>query len=166
MTLRTKAFSNGPRATQSGGATGRQRSEGKADVAIIALEPLAIECAETVHTRKPAIVLAAVFIFVEAILLAETVSVILLKEVDLRNPGAVLIALLLSMALLGNFVCGMVAARAAGFVRQSEHSKHVGAGPISDWFAVVSGSHAAIGCAAGADIAGVDLAAPASASAM
>jgi hypothetical protein len=125
MPLSTTAFSLWTRATQSGGATGRQQ-KGKADVSIIALELLAIEGAETVHTRKPTIVPPGVFIFVEAIRLAETVSVILLQVVDPPNRRAVLIALLLSMALLGNFVCGMVAARAAGFVRQSEHSKHEG----------------------------------------
>ena len=35
-------------------------------------------------------------------LVAETISVILLKDIDLRNPAATPIAILLSMALLAN----------------------------------------------------------------
>jgi hypothetical protein len=114
--------------------------KGKTAGSIIALEPLAIKG-------------------------AEAVSVILLKEVDPANPGAVLIALLLSMALVGNFACGMVAARAAGFVRQIRALETRGSRGAQRLVAVVSGSREAIGCGR-ADIAGVDLAAPASASAM
>ena len=93
-------------------------------VSISASEPPAIAAAEPVDTGKAALVPAAVFILVEILLAAETISVILIKDIDSRNPGAALIDILLSVALLANLgiVCGIAAARAAGAVRQSRHS--------------------------------------------
>ncbi len=69
---------------------------------------------------KPTLWPAAVFIVVEIVLVAETVSVILLDEVDPRNPGAAPIAILLSVALLANLglVCGVAAAIAADSARR------------------------------------------------
>lgn len=133
---------------QLGGATGRQCSEGKTVISIIAFEPPAIGAAETVDTGKPAIVPAAVFIIVEIILVAETISVILLKEIDPRNPGAAPIAILLSMALLANLglICSIAAASAANSVRQS---KHGGDRALSGSFAAVSAGDEGIEAATG-----------------
>lgn len=77
---------------------------GKTDVSIIASESPAIGAVEPVDAARSAIIPAAVFIIVEIILVAETISVILLKEFDPRNPGAAPIAVLLSIALLANLV--------------------------------------------------------------
>jgi hypothetical protein len=98
---------------------------GKTDVSIIASAPPAIGAAEPVGTAKSAIVPAAVFILVEIILVAETVSVILLKEIDSGNPGAAPIAVLLSIALLANLglVCSIAAASVANSVRQSKYDE-------------------------------------------
>jgi hypothetical protein len=96
---------------------------GKTDVSIIASEPPAIGTAEPVDSARSAIIPAAVFIIVEIILVAEAISVILLKEIDLRNPAATPIAILLSMALLANLgiVCSMAAASAANSIRRPEY---------------------------------------------
>ena len=127
-------------------------------MSIIAVEPPTIETAEPV-TAKAAIVSTTVFIFVEAILVAETVSVILLKEADPRNAGAVLIAGLLSMALLGNFVCGIIAARAIGFMGRSAQAKNESGPALPDWFFVVAASGATRSTVRpGADFAEVDVA--------
>ena len=120
-------------------------------MSIIALESVAIEAA--VDTVKPALVPAAVFVFVEAILVAETVVGILLNEVNPADPGATVITLLLGLALLGNFFCGVVAARAAGFAGQFENAKHEGPAALTDWSDLVE----AIGVSPGPDIAGVDI---------
>jgi hypothetical protein len=108
----------------------------KTEVSIGASEPPAIGAAETVDTGKTAIVPAVAFIIVEIVLVVETISVILMKEIDPRNPGAALIAILLSMALLANLgvVCGIAAARAAESVRQSKRRV---AYAVSDWSGVV-----------------------------
>jgi hypothetical protein len=94
-------------------------------VSIIASEPSAIEAAETVDTGKAAIVSAAVFIIVETVLVAETIAVILLKEIGPRHPGATPIATLLSVTLLANLglVCGIAATIAANSVRRSKHER-------------------------------------------
>jgi hypothetical protein len=135
---------------KSGGAAGRQRVEGKTDVSIIASEPLATE---TVDRSKPAIVPAAVFIIVEIMLAAETISVILLKEIDPRNPISAPIAILLSTALLVNlgFVCSMAAAMAASSVRQRKRER---ARALNRCFAAVGASGEGIESAAG-DISGL-----------
>jgi hypothetical protein len=133
-------------------------------MSIIAFEPQAIGTAEAVDIGKqPAIVPAAVFIIVEIMLVAETISVILLKEIDPRNPGAAPIAILLSVALLANLglICSIAAASAANSVRQS---KHGGTRAGSGWIPVVRASEERIDSAP-ADFAGVDFPAPASAGA-
>ena len=138
--------------------------KGNTDVSITASEPPATGTAEAVDTGKPAIVPAAVFIIVEIMLVAETISVILLKEIDPRNPGAAPIAILLSMALLANLglICSIAAAIAANSVQQS---KQGGTRAGSGWIPVVRASEERIDSAS-ADIAGVDFPAPASAGAM
>ncbi|MGO8939008.1 MAG: hypothetical protein ACLQLO_18485 [Mycobacterium sp.] len=75
----------------------------------------AIGATEKAGNAKPAILSAAVFIIVEVVLVAETIAVILLKEIDPRNPGAAPIAILLSMTLLANLglVCSVAATIAA-----------------------------------------------------
>jgi hypothetical protein len=102
--------------------------KGKTDVSIIASEPLAIEAGEAVGAPKLAILPAAVFIIVEIILVAESISVILLKEIGPQHPGTAPIAMLLSMALLANLglVCGLAAASVAGSVRQIKHGPRSG----------------------------------------
>jgi hypothetical protein len=97
--------------------------KGKTDVSIIASEPLAIAAAEAAKVPKRAILPAAAFIIVEILLVAESISVILFKEMDPGHPGAGPIAMLLSMALLANLglVCGLAAASVAGSIRQSKH---------------------------------------------
>ena len=88
---------------------------------IIAPGPSAIGAAVTVD--KSAIVPAAVFIIVEIVLVAETISVILLDEIDPEKAGAAPIAIFLSIALLANLgvVCSVAAAIAANSARQSKH---------------------------------------------
>jgi hypothetical protein len=131
-------------------------------VLIIAPGPSAIGAAETVD--KSAIVPAAVFIIVEIVLVAETISVILLDEIDPEKAGAAPIAILLSIALLANLgvVCSVAAAIAAKRARQS---KHQGARALSGWLAAVSSRAEGIDFAAG-DTGGVDVAAPAARPAM
>ena len=94
----------------------------KTDVSIIASEPPANGTAEPADRVRSALIPAAVFIIVEIILVAETISVILLQEIGPRNPGAAPIAILLSMALLANLglVCSIAAANVAKSVRQSK----------------------------------------------
>jgi hypothetical protein len=102
-------------------------------VSIITPEPPAFEAAEMVDTVKPAILPAAVFIFVEIVLMAEAISVILLKELDPSSPGASPIATLLSVALLANLglVCSAAAAAAARSIRRSRRTQ----GRVLDsWF--------------------------------
>jgi hypothetical protein len=110
--------------------TGRQHSEGETDESIIASEPLAIEAGEAVGAPKLAILPAAVFIIVEIILVAESISVILLKEIGPQHPGTAPIAMLLSMALLGNLglVCGLAAASVAGSIRHLKQCPWPGSG--------------------------------------
>lgn len=94
-------------------------------MSITASGQIAIEAPETVDTAKPAIVPAAVFIIVEIVLVAETISAILLNELDPRNPGAAPITILLSVALLANLglVCSLAAAIAAESVRRSNRAR-------------------------------------------
>ncbi len=89
-------------------------------MSIMALEPPAVSVAETVDTARRAIMPAALFIIVEIVLVAETISVILLKEFDLQNPATTPIAILLSTALLANLgiVCSMAAASATNSIRR------------------------------------------------
>jgi hypothetical protein len=96
---------------------------GKTDVSIIASEPPAVGTAGPIDSARSALIPAAVFIIVEIILVAEAISVILLKEIDLRNPAATPIAILLSLALLANLgiVCSMAAASAANSIRKPEY---------------------------------------------
>jgi hypothetical protein len=106
-------------------------------VSITASGQTAIEASEAVGTVKPAILPAAVFIIVEVVLVAETISVILFKDMDLRNPGAAPITVLLSVALLANLglVCGVAAAIAAESVRRSNRAR---ARALSSSFPAVS----------------------------
>jgi hypothetical protein len=92
-------------------------------VSIMALEPPAVRAAETVGIGRRAIVPAALFIIVEIVLVAETISVILLKEFDLQNPAAMPIAILLSTALLANLgvVCSIAAASATSSIRRLDY---------------------------------------------
>jgi hypothetical protein len=94
-------------------------------VSIIGPQSRAIGAVEMVGIVKPAIVSAAVFIIVEIVLVAETIAVILLKEIDPRHPGAAPIAILLSVTLLANLglVCGIAATIAANSVRLSKHER-------------------------------------------
>ncbi|MGO9156613.1 hypothetical protein [Mycobacterium sp.] len=71
---------------------------------------------------KRAIALAAVFIIVETVLVAETIWVILFNEIDVGNPWSAAIGILLSIALLANLgiVCGVAATGAAESARQSK----------------------------------------------
>jgi hypothetical protein len=119
----------------------------------------AMDAAETTDTTRPAILPAAAFIVVEIVLVAETVLVILLKELDVRNPGAAPIAILLSVALLANLglVCGLAAAITGDAVR---HWKRERARELSGWFALFSDDPGLVGSADG-DLAPVDVAAPA-----
>ena len=102
-------------------------------------QPPAIRTDEIVETGKSPWVLAAVFIVVEILLMAETISVILLGGSGERNPGITPIAILLSTALLANLglVCSFIAASAASAVRRS---RRAGAVPVP--------SFAAVGCGA------------------
>ena len=65
-------------------------------------------------------------------LVAETISVILLKDIDLRNPAATPIAILLSMALLANLsiVCSMAATTAANSIRKPNYREPAWSGPV------------------------------------
>jgi hypothetical protein len=109
--------------------------------------------------RSP-ILPAAVFIVVEIVLAAETVSVVLLKELDSRNAGAAPLAILLSVALLANLglVCTMAAAITGDAVR---HWKRERARELSGEFAYFSETPVVTGAADG-DSAPIDLAAPSS----
>jgi hypothetical protein len=64
------------------------------------------------------------------------------------------------LALLGNFFCGVVAARAGGFAGQFENAKHEGSAALTGWSSVVDAGGEAIGIPPGADIASVDIGAP------
>ena len=90
-------------------------------------QPTAFSTDGTVETGMSAMVLAAVFIVVEIVLMAETISVILLGGSEQRNPGAATIAILLSTALLTNLglVCTFIAASAASAVRRSRRAEAV-----------------------------------------
>jgi hypothetical protein len=112
--------------------------EGETEVSIIGPQSRAIGAVEKVGIVKPAIVSAAVFIIVEIVLVAETIEVILLKEIDPRHPGAAPIAILLSMTLLANLglVCGIAATIAANSARRAQHQR---ARALRGRFAVLSG---------------------------
>ena len=99
----------------------------------------AIGATEKAGNAKPAILSAAVFIIVEVVLVAETIAVILLKEIDPRNPGAAPIAILLSMTLLANLglVCSVAATIAANSIRQLNHQR---TRAFSGRFAALSGA--------------------------
>ena len=127
-------------------------------MSITALEQTASEVPERVGTVKPAILAAAVFIIVEVVLMAETISVILLKDMDPRNPGASAIAILLSVALLANLglVCSMAAAIAAQSVRRSNRAR---VRAFSSSFPAASAPVAGVDSEQ-CDVAGADLAAP------
>jgi hypothetical protein len=116
------------------GRAGFADMTGRTDVSIIASEQPAIGSVEPVDAARSAIIPAAVFIIVEIILVAETISVILLKEFDPRNPGAAPIAVLLSIALLANLglVCSIAAASVAKSVPRSEYEEGP---PLSGWSA-------------------------------
>ena len=138
--------------------------KGNTDVSITASEPPATGAAQTVDIGKRAIVPAAVFVIVEIMLVAETILVILFKELDPRNPGTASITILLSIALLANLglVCGIAAAIAANSVRQSTQG---GTRAGSGWLRLVRAGEERIDSAS-VEIAGVDFPAPASAGAM
>jgi hypothetical protein len=127
-------------------------------VSITASGQTAIEASERVDTVKPAILPAAVFIIVEVVLVAETISVILFKDMDPRNPGAAPITILLSVALLANLglVCSVAAAIAAESVRRSNRAR---ARALSSSLAAVSAPAAGVESAQ-RNAAGIDLAAP------
>ncbi len=97
-------------------------------------------------TVKPIVWPAAVFITVEVLLVAETISVILLDRIDPRNPGAAPIAILLSVALLANLglVCGVAAAIAADSIRRSQRAR---ASALIDAFTAVGTPVAGTGSA-------------------
>ena len=69
-----------------------------------------------------AICAAAVFLVVETLL------VVLLKQVDPSDPAGVLFAWLMAMALLANFVVGLVAARKAVLALNASRARIVAAG--------------------------------------
>ena len=131
-------------------------------MSITALEQTASEVPERVDTVKPAILPAAVFIIVEVVLMAETISVILLKDMDTRNPGASTIAILLSVALLANLglVCSMAAAIAAQSVRRWNRAR---ARAFSGSFPAASAPVAGVDSEQD-DVAGADLPLPGTAS--
>jgi hypothetical protein len=105
--------------------------EGKKDVSIIASRRAAVETAESAGAG-PAILPVAAFIVVQILLAAETIWVILLKEMAPRSPAAAPLAILLSVALLANLglVCSAAAAVAADAIRRSNR-------PLSGSFASV-----------------------------
>jgi hypothetical protein len=132
--------------------------EGETEVSIIGPQSRAIGAVEMVGIVKPAIVSAAVFIIVETVLVAETIAVILLKQIDPRHPGAAPIATLLSVTLLANLglVCGIAATIAANSVRRSKHER---ARSLRGHFAALGGAEGIE--SADRDIAGVvDVRAP------
>lgn len=102
-------------------------------MSIFAAEPPVIG-AEPVRTAKPAVVLSAIFIIIEIVLAAETIAVILLKEIGPKNPGSAPIAVLLSIALLANLgvVSSVAAADAASSVREWKRDRDH---KLSGWFA-------------------------------
>jgi hypothetical protein len=121
-------------------------------------QPPAIRTGETVETDKSPFVLAAVFILVEIVLMAETISVILLGGSEQRNPGVTPIAILLSTALLANLglVCSFIGASAASAVRRSRRAGPI---PVPSFAAVGCGAEGAESTADAADVVG-SLAAP------
>jgi hypothetical protein len=106
-------------------------------VSIIVSKPVAIEATEAADAVKPTILPAAVFIIVEILLAAETISVILFDELDPRNSWAGAIAILLSVALLANLglVCSAAAGFAADAIRRSNRARALAP---SGWFSEVS----------------------------
>jgi hypothetical protein len=118
------------------------------------ITPVAATTTAAETAGRPAILPSAVFIVVEIVLVAETVLVILLKELDARDSGAGPIAILLSIALLANLglVCSMVAAITGDAVR---HWKRERARELSGWFALCYDNPGVLGYADG------DIAAPA-----
>ena len=133
--------------------------EGETEVSIIGPQSRAIGAVEMVGIVKPAIVSAAVFIIVEIVLVAETIAVILLKEINPRHPGPAPIAILLSMTLLANLglVCGIAATIATNSVPRSKHQR---ARALRGRFTALSGGAEGIE-SADRDIAGVvDVPAP------
>jgi hypothetical protein len=148
----------GSRRFEQATVPGRRRIEGKTDVLITASGQTASEVPERVDTVKSAILPAAIFIVVEVVLVAETISVILLQDMHSRNVGAVAIAILLSVALLANLglVCSMAAAIAAQSVRRSNRAR---ARAFSSSFPAASAPVAGVDSAE-RDVAGADLPAP------
>jgi hypothetical protein len=104
--------------------------------------PPAIRTDQIVETGKSPWVLAAVFIVVEIVLMAETISVILLGGREQPNPGVTPIAILLSTALLANLglVCSFIAASAASAVRRSRRAVAV---PVPSFAALGGGAEGA-----------------------
>jgi hypothetical protein len=98
--------------------------EGKKDLSIIASRRAAVETAESAGAVGPAILPVVAFIVVEILLAAETIWVILLKDIALRSPAAAPLAILLSVALLANLglVCSAAAAVAADAIRRSNRA--------------------------------------------
>src|SRR5581483_6835037 len=112
---------------------------------------------ETVEAGKSALVLAAIFIAVEIVLMAETISV-LLEGAEARSPGGGPIAILLSTALLANLglMCTFIAATATSAIRRSRRAEVL---RVASFAAVspsgeidVGGSVADIECAASSHI--------------
>lgn len=134
-----------------------------ADVSITVSEGTSIEAPEMVDGVKRAILPAAVFIIVEILLVAETILVILRKDIDRGNPAAAPITILLSLALLANlgFVCGLAAATAGESIRRSNRARAGALGSLR----AVSASDAEVESAQ-RDVAGIDGAAPEAASPM
>jgi hypothetical protein len=117
-------------------------------------QPPAITTDEIVETGKSPWVLAAVFIVVEIVLMAETISVILLGGSEQLHRGVTPIAILLSTALLANLglVCSFIAASAASAVRRS---RRAGAIPIPSFTAISCGAEGVESMAG--DLAAVDV---------
>lgn len=95
--------------------------------------PPTIGTDETAETGKSAIVLAALFIVVEILLMAETIGVILHEGSEDRYPGQAPVAILLSTALLANLglVCTVIAGSAANVVRRSRRAEVISAAMFS-----------------------------------
>jgi signal transduction histidine kinase len=74
--------------------------------------------------RNAVLTICGAFLF----LVVEAVLVILLKQVEPADPIGILYASLLSMALLGNFVVGLVAARKAVLALNASRARLVAAG--------------------------------------
>jgi len=115
-----KAFRDSKPSNDGHARRDRHRGEGN-DMSISDLPRAAVDSVDTVYTLRPAVWPAAAFIMVEIILVAETISVMLLKELDPTKPGAAPVAVLLSIALLANLgvVCTVAAASAARSVRRA-----------------------------------------------